>query len=115
MRFSISLRRRKAASAPLSRGTKMITPPAKFPFCRLKNFCPNANRQSSKPVSCLIWAPIHANMGGHIMKKTIEIADDLFERAQELARKEKTTFRSLTEQGLRLVLKEKQGKPAKWK
>ncbi|HEY4983622.1 MAG TPA: DUF2191 domain-containing protein [Verrucomicrobiae bacterium] len=42
------------------------------------------------------------------MKTTIEIADDLFERAQGLARKEKTTFRALTEQGLRLVLKEKQ-------
>src|SRR2546428_9650410 len=63
----------------------------------------------------LIWAASHANMGGHIMKTTIEIADDLFERAQRLARKEKTTFRSLTEQGLRLVLKEKQTKPAKWK
>ena len=52
-------------------------------------------------------------MGRHIMKTTIEIADDLFERAQRVARKEKTTFRSLTEQGLRLVLKEKQGKPKK--
>ena len=52
-------------------------------------------------------------MGRHIMKTTIEIADDLFERAQRLARKEKTTFRSLTEQGLRIVLKEKQGKPRK--
>ena len=50
-------------------------------------------------------------MGRHIMKTTIEIADDLFERAQRLARREKTTFRSLTEQGLRLVLKEKQSKP----
>ena len=47
------------------------------------------------------------------MKMTIEIEDDLFERAQRLARKEKTSFRSLTEQGLRLVLKEKQGKPQK--
>ena len=47
------------------------------------------------------------------MKTTIEIADDLFERAQRIARKEKTTFRSLTEQGLRLVLKEKQGKARK--
>ena len=28
------------------------------------------------------------------MKTTIEIADDLFERAQRVARKEKTTFRS---------------------
>jgi hypothetical protein len=45
------------------------------------------------------------------MKTTIEIADDLFERAQRLARQEKTTFRALTEQGLRLVLKEKQNKP----
>jgi hypothetical protein len=59
----------------------------------------------------LIWAASHASMGSHIMKTTIEIADDLFERAQRLARKEKTTFRSLTEQGLRLVLKEKQSKP----
>ena len=50
-------------------------------------------------------------MGRHIMKTTIEIADDLFERAQRVARKKKTTFRSLTEQGLRLVLKELQVKP----
>ena len=54
-------------------------------------------------------------MGSHIMKTTIEIADALFERAQRVAQKEKTTFRALTEQGLRLVLKEKQAKPAKWK
>jgi hypothetical protein len=52
-------------------------------------------------------------MGRHIMKTTIEIADDLFERAQRVARREKTTFRALTEQGLRLVLKEKQNKPGK--
>lgn len=49
-------------------------------------------------------------MGRLIMKTTIEIADDLFARAQRLARKEKTTFRSLTEQGLRLVLEGKQAK-----
>lgn len=49
------------------------------------------------------------------MKTTIEIADDLFGRAQALARREKTTFRALTEQGLRMVLKEKQSGPAKWK
>ena len=47
------------------------------------------------------------------MKTTIEIADDLFERAQGLARKEKTTFRALTENGLRLILKEKAAKPKK--
>jgi hypothetical protein len=52
-------------------------------------------------------------MGRHIMKTTIEIADDLFERAQGLARKEKTTFRALTEHGLRLILKEKEAKPKK--
>ncbi len=52
-------------------------------------------------------------MGRHIMKTTIEIADDLFERAQGVARKEKTTFRALAEQGLRLVLKEKQQGKAK--
>jgi predicted transcriptional regulator len=56
-------------------------------------------------------------MGSHIMKTTIEIADDLFERAQKVARHEKTTFRSLTEQGLRMVLKDKELAPLKrkWK
>jgi hypothetical protein len=41
------------------------------------------------------------------MKTTIEIAGDLFERTQRLARKEKTTFLALAEAGLCLVLKEK--------
>jgi predicted transcriptional regulator len=49
------------------------------------------------------------------MKTTIEIADDLFARTQRVARKEKTTFRALTEQGLRMVLKERQAQPAPWK
>jgi hypothetical protein len=53
-------------------------------------------------------------MGSHIMKTTIEIADDLFERVQGLARKEKTTFRAITEQGLRLMLDKKQAKSKKW-
>jgi hypothetical protein len=48
-------------------------------------------------------------MGSHIVKTTIEIAEDLFQRVQRLARREKTTFRALTEQGLRLVLREKRG------
>jgi hypothetical protein len=47
-------------------------------------------------------------MGGNVVKTTIEMADDLFKRAQLLARQEQTTFRCLTEQGLRLVLKSKQ-------
>jgi len=51
-------------------------------------------------------------MGCHIVKTTIEISDDLFERIQRVARKEKTTFRSLTEEGLRLVLRKKLEKPA---
>ena len=47
------------------------------------------------------------------MKTTIEIADDLFERAQRVAQKEKTTFRALTERGLRLILAEKQPRSPK--
>jgi len=43
-------------------------------------------------------------MDCHIVKTTIEISDDLFARVQRLARKEKTTFRALTETGLRLVV-----------
>lgn len=43
-------------------------------------------------------------MGRHIMKTTIEIADDLFKKVQRQARKEKTSFRALTEAGLRLVI-----------
>ena len=45
------------------------------------------------------------------MKTTVEIADDLFARAQERARKERTTFRALTERGLRWVLEEPQRQP----
>jgi hypothetical protein len=43
-------------------------------------------------------------MARHIMKTTIIIADDLFKRTQRLARRKKTTFRALTETGLRLVI-----------
>src|ERR1043166_1834601 len=49
------------------------------------------------------------------MKTTIEIADDLFGRAQRRARKERTTFHALTDQGSRMELKKKQSKAAKWK
>jgi hypothetical protein len=41
------------------------------------------------------------------MKTTIEITDSLFQKVQRLAQREKTTFRALTEEGLRLVLKKK--------
>ena len=58
----------------------------------------------------MIWEPIYANMGCRLMKTTIEIADDLFQRVQSLARKEKTSFRALTEAGLRLILSGQQQK-----
>lgn len=51
----------------------------------------------------LILRTIYANMGSN-MKTTIDIADDLLARAQEAARRQKTTLRALTEEGLRLVL-----------
>jgi hypothetical protein len=38
------------------------------------------------------------------MKTTIEIADDLIQATHDLARKKKTTFARLIEEGLRLVL-----------
>ena len=40
------------------------------------------------------------------MKTTIDIADDLASRARELAHVQGRTFRSVVEQGLRLVLEE---------
>jgi hypothetical protein len=40
------------------------------------------------------------------MKTTIDISDHLLNRAKELARKEKTTLKELTEEGLALVLSE---------
>jgi hypothetical protein len=54
------------------------------------------------------------NMGSHTMKTTLEIADDLFERTQRVAREEKTTFRFMAEEGLRLMLaKKRQGRAGK--
>ena len=49
------------------------------------------------------------------MKVTIEIEDGLAARVKLLARKEKTTFRALAEEGLRLVLQKKGGEPKKRK
>lgn len=65
------------------------------------------------PIIPLIWAARHTSMARHILKVTVQIADDIFERVQELARKEKTSFRALTEQGLRLVLMAKDGSSKK--
>jgi hypothetical protein len=39
------------------------------------------------------------------MKTTIEISDDLFRKISKLARQRNTTFRALTEEGLRQVLR----------
>lgn len=47
------------------------------------------------------------------MKTTVQIADDLFDRAQRVAREENTTFRALTEEGLRMVLQERRHKKRK--
>ncbi len=38
------------------------------------------------------------------MKTTIDISENLLNRAKELARQEKTTLKELTEEGLQLVL-----------
>jgi hypothetical protein len=40
----------------------------------------------------------------HIVKTTIDIADALFEQVQRQAQKDKTTFRAIAEEGLRLAL-----------
>ena len=42
------------------------------------------------------------------MKTTIDIADDLLARAKEAAREQDTTLKELTEQGLRLVLDQRE-------
>ena len=49
------------------------------------------------------------------MKTTIEIAEDLFARTRELARREGTTMRALIEEGLRATLARREQKaPYHW-
>ena len=43
------------------------------------------------------------------MKTTIEISDTLLEAARQVSRREKTTVRSLVEEGLRKVIAEREG------
>ena len=45
------------------------------------------------------------------MKTTIEISDTLLEAAQQVSRREKTTVRSLVEEGLRKVIAEREASP----
>ena len=47
----------------------------------------------------------------HEMKPTLDLSDQLLERAKRLARKRKTTLRSVTEVGLRLVLEAEEAAP----
>ena len=47
---------------------------------------------------------IFLNTGTHIVKTTIEIANDLGVRARELAAKRGTTFRAVVEEALRMAL-----------
>ncbi len=42
------------------------------------------------------------------MKTTIDIADDLLKRSRQLAKREGSTLRAVMEEGLRLVLKDRQ-------
>lgn len=44
------------------------------------------------------------------MKTTVEIAEDLFVRTREVAQREGTTLRSLIEEGLRIVLTQREQK-----
>jgi hypothetical protein len=45
------------------------------------------------------------------MKTTLDIPDPLLREAREIAARERTTLRSLVEQGLRRILAEKKRKP----
>lgn len=49
------------------------------------------------------------------MKTTIDIPDALLAEAQELARREKTTLKALTQEGLRKVIAEKKAKKKPFK
>jgi hypothetical protein len=41
------------------------------------------------------------------LKTTVDIADDLLKRSQQLAKREGSTLRAVLEEGLRLVLKDR--------
>jgi uncharacterized protein len=45
------------------------------------------------------------------MKTTIDIADDLLLRARKIAEREKTTLKSLAEEGLRLAIERREAAP----
>jgi hypothetical protein len=49
-------------------------------------------------------------MGTH-MKTTIDLADDLYTRARQLAERRKTTLRAVIEDGIRLALQEAESAP----
>lgn len=45
------------------------------------------------------------------MKTTIDIADELLDQAKAVAQRDHTTLKSITEQGLRMVLAQKRRRP----
>jgi len=47
------------------------------------------------------------------MKTTVDIADDLLKRSQQLAKREGSTLRAVLEEGLRLVLKDRRAPSAR--
>ncbi|MFL6202342.1 MAG: DUF2191 domain-containing protein [Thermoanaerobaculia bacterium] len=49
------------------------------------------------------------------MKTTVEIADDLFGRTREVAQREGTTLRTLIEEGLRVVLAQREQKKSAYR
>ena len=47
------------------------------------------------------------------MKTTVDIADDLLKRSQQLAKREGSTLRAVLEEGLRLVLKDRRSRASR--
>jgi len=58
----------------------------------------------------MIRLPIYSNMGAHIMKTTIELSDDLAQKAKQLAARRGVTLRAVIEDGIRLAVREEKAR-----